>query len=384
MNAPTSSHLLALDQGTTSTKAFLLHDDGRFETVGARKHEQIHPGDGLVEHDAEALIGNIEALICEALAGPGGIAGIALANQGETVVAWDRQTGKPLHNAIVWQDQRTQGWLDALPDATKHSVTAESGLPIDAYFSASKLAWLLDNAPHARALAARGQLGLATSDAFFIARLTGVYATDITTASRTSLMTLDTGAWSAALCEIFGVPRSLLPSIVPTTGAIGTVDRGGRSIPLVASAVDQQAALFGHGCRAPGDLKITFGTGAFALAVAGPARVDGSRFGILPTLAWKIGAAAPDFAIDGGVYNAASAVNWAKGLGLFADFAEISAFDAPPAITRGLAFVPALSGLACPHWDRSAAGLWLGLGLETTRADLKLHIPLPSTGDQLL
>ncbi|MFO1171197.1 MAG: FGGY family carbohydrate kinase [Hyphomicrobiaceae bacterium] len=362
--------ILAIDQGTTSTKAFLLHDDGRFETVGARKHEQIHPGDGLVEHDAEALIGNIEALICEALAGPGGIAGIALANQGETVVAWDRQTGKPLHNAIVWQDQRTQGWLDALPDATKHSVTAESGLPIDAYFSASKLAWLLDNAPHARALAARGQLGLATSDAFFIARLTGVYATDITTASRTSLMTLDTGAWSAALCEIFGVPRSLLPSIVPTTGAIGTVDRGGRSIPLVASAVDQQAALFGHGCRAPGDLKITFGTGSFALALTGD-RSRRDAAGLVPTVAWQLGGAAPVFALDGGDYTAAAAVDWAGSVGLAGSLADFEIGEGPTALERGLVFVPALAGLAAPHWDRQAAGAFMGLRLGTTAADMR-------------
>lgn len=362
--------ILAIDQGTTSTKAFLLHEDGRFVTVGSRKHEQIHPGDGLIEHDAAELIANVEALIGEALAGAGDIAGIALANQGETVVAWDRQTGRPLHNAIVWQDQRTQGLLDALPDATKEIITAESGLPIDAYFSASKLAWLLAHAPEARELANAGRLGLATSDAFFIERLTGVYASDITTASRTSLMTLETGTWSATLCEIVGVPQNLLPSIVPTTGVIGAVQRNGRTLPLVASAVDQQAALFGHGCRTPGDLKITFGTGSFALALTGDQpRRDAA--GLVPTVAWQLGNTAPVFALDGGDYTAAAAVDWARSVGLAGSLADFDLEDGPSALERGLVFVPSLAGLAAPHWDRQAGGAFMGLRLGTTSADMR-------------
>lgn len=362
--------ILAIDQGTTSTKAFLLHEDGRFETIGARKHEQIHPGDGLVEHEAEALIGNIEALIDEALTKSSHVEGIALANQGETVVAWDRQTGKPLHNAIVWQDQRTQAWLDALPDDKRRAITAESGLPIDAYFSASKLAWLLAQAPDAKTLAAEGRLGLATSDAFFIERLTGVYATDITTASRTSLMTLETGAWSPALCELFGVSQSLLPRIVPTTGVIGEIKRKGHTIPLLASAVDQQAALFGHGCREPGDLKITFGTGTFALAITG-GRPRRDADGLVPTVAWKLDGDAPVYALDGGDYAAAAAVDWAMSIGLAGSLADFELEDGPSGLERGLVFVPALAGLAAPHWDRNAAGAFMGLKLGTTAADMR-------------
>lgn len=362
--------ILAIDQGTTSTKAFLLHADGRFETVGTRKHEQFHPGDGLVEHDAEELIGNTWSLIDEALEAADAISGIALANQGETVVAWNRQTGRPLYNAIVWQDPRTQPWLDALPKESRAIVTAESGLPIDAYFSASKLAWLLDHAPQARALDVRRELGLATSDAFFIDRLTGVYATDITTASRTSLMELGTGAWSPTLCEIFGVPQRLLPRIVPTTGILGTVTRDGRSIPLVASVVDQQAALFGHGCRAPGDLKITFGTGSFALALTGD-RPRRDTAGLVPTVAWKIGSAAPVYALDGGDYAAAAAVDWAVSVGLAGTLSDFDLEHGPSAIERGLVFVPALAGLAAPHWERQAAGAFLGLRLGTTAADMR-------------
>jgi glycerol kinase len=240
---------------------------------------------------------------------------------------------------------------------------SRAGLPLDAYFAASKLRWLLDHAPDARRLARQGLLRLGTSDAFFLDRLCGVYATDITTASRTSLMNLATGTWDPELCRLFGVPIGLLPPIVPSVHPFGEIR--GRGLSLTAAIVDQQAALFGHGCHLPGDIKITFGTGAFALAVAGdkPPAGDG---GMLPTVAWRIGDRTA-YAMDGGVYNAASALNWVRGLGLFTDLREIDSFQGPTALERGLAFVPALSGLACPYWDRSAAGLWLGMGLETTR-----------------
>jgi glycerol kinase len=179
-------------------------------------------------------------------------------------------------------------------------------------------------------------------------------------------MNLETLRWDPVLAELFGVPIECLPEIRPTTGDFGAID----GIPVTASMVDQQAALFGHGCRKPGDAKITFGTGAFALAIAGPKPLKDPKTGLLPTVAWKLGAAPATYAIDGGVYNAASALNWVRALGLFADFAEIDAFEGPSALARGLAFVPALSGLGCPYWDRSAAGLWLGLGLETTKRDM--------------
>jgi glycerol kinase len=220
--------------------------------------------------------------------------------------------------------------------------------------------------PEAQELRRAGRLRLGTSDAFFLDRLTGRFVTDVTTASRTSLMNLETLQWDARLADLFGVPLECLPEICPTAGAFGEA----RGIPVTANLVDQQAALFGHGCRRKGDAKITFGTGAFALAIAGSNVPRDPKSGLEATVAWKIGDAPCSYALQGGVYNAASAVNWARSLGLFADFAEIEDFAEPPAIARGLVFVPALSGLACPYWDRGAAGLWLGMGLDTTRADM--------------
>jgi glycerol kinase len=355
--------VIAVDQGTTGTRSFGLDQEGRFASVASFEHAQVYPQPGWVEHDANELLSHVRGAIEAA----GHADAIGIDNQGETVVAWDAATGEPLSNAIVWQDARTSAVTAKLKAEGAEELTlARAGLPLDPYFSAAKLRWFIDHVPAAQTLLNRGRLRLATSDAFFLDRLTGTFATDVTTASRTSLMNLDTCEWDDELLRLFGIPRECLPEIRATAGSFG----GFSGMPVTASLVDQQAALFGHGCAAAGDAKITFGTGAFALAVAGPQRLDGSRFGILPTLAWKIGTEAPSFAIDGGVYNAASAVNWARGLGLFSSFDEISDFAAPSAITRGLAFVPALSGLACPHWDRTAGGLWIGMGLDTTRADL--------------
>lgn len=355
--------VIAIDQGTTGTKAFTLDDEGGFADVTGFVHRQIYPQPGWVEHDPEELLGHVAAAIDAA--GPADAIGID--NQGETVIAWDSRTGRPIHNAIVWQDDRTRDVTARLKaDGAGEQTLAIAGLPLDPYFSASKLRWFIDHVPDAAELLRERRLRLGTSESFLLARLTGEFVTDVTTASRTSLMSLDSLEWDENLCRMFGVPMECLPEIRPSAGSFG-VHAG---VPVTASLVDQQAALFGHGCASPGDVKITFGTGAFALAVAGPARINGSRFGILPTVAWRQLLEPAFFALEGGVYNAASAINWAKGLGLFQSYEEIGRFEKDPAILRGLAFVPALSGLACPHWDRSAAGLWIGLGLDTTRSDL--------------
>ncbi|MCU0868346.1 MAG: FGGY family carbohydrate kinase [Burkholderiales bacterium] len=356
-------YVVGIDQGTTATKAFRLFNDGEFEPICAFEHQQFHPQPGWVEHDADELLANVHQCLDYAHR----VEGLGLCNQGETVVAWNADTGEPVYRAIVWQDSRTQADVERLKADGAEALSLErAGLPLDPYFSASKLAWLLREVPQAKALAARGRLRLGTSDSFFIDRLTGTYATDITTASRTGLMNLATGQWDAELCRLFGVPIELLAPIVPNVHDFGVVERV--HAPLGASAVDQQAALFGHGCHARGRLKITFGTGAFALAVSGdaPVRTTG---GLLPTVAWRIGRDTT-YAVDGGVYNAASALNWVKSLGLFRSTPELSRFDGPSALERGLVFVPALSGLACPYWDRSAAGAWIGIGLDTTREDL--------------
>jgi len=365
------NRVVAIDQGTTGTKAMVLDTGGGLRLIECFRHRQIYPRAGWVEHDPGELLEHLQrALDAAQAAFPEPAAGLGLANQGETCMAWDGRDGTPLHNAIVWQDDRTQPITERLKREGAEALTlARAGLPLDPYFSASKLRWLVDHARGAKKLLRAGHLRLGTSDAWFLDRLTGTYATDATTASRTSLMNLRTLKWDPELCALFGVPPEALPEIRPTTGDFGTARTQRGALAVTASVVDQQAALFGHGCLAPGDTKVTFGTGAFALANVGAEPASVPEEGILSTLAWWLGAGAPAYAVDGGIYNAASAVEWLKGVGLAGDD-DLEGFEGPPAITRGLAFVPALSGLGCPYWDRSAAGLWLGFGLDTTRADL--------------
>lgn len=359
---------LAIDQGTTSTRAFVLDPSGAMRLLAALPHRQSYPAPGHVEHDPEELVANLRA--CLDAADDPRIAAVGLDNQGESCLAWDAETGEAVSPVIVWQDDRTAAQTGRMrAEGMEPEVRARAGLPLDPYFSASKLAWILRTVPRAQALHRRGRLRLGTTDAFFRDRLTGRFETDATTASRTSLMNLATCAWDAELCALFGVPVETLPAITPSTGDLGALRVGGQSVALTASLVDQQAALYGHGCRAAGDAKITFGTGAFALAVTGdrPA-LTGTQ--ALPTVAWHKSGEAPVFALDGGVYAASSAVNWAQGIRLFDDLADLDRFAGPTAAERGLVFVPALAGLACPHWNRAARGAWMGLSLDTTRADM--------------
>jgi len=360
--------ILAIDQGTTSTKAYRSDGPGHLAFVGSRTHRQIRPQAGWVEHDPAELLDHIKSLI--AAAGP--VATCGLANQGETVVAWDSQTKRPLANAIVWQDERSAPDIARLLACGAEAMTkARAGLPLDPYFSASKLRWLLDHADGAAELRQAGRLRLGTSDAFFIDALTGEFATDVSTASRTSLMNLRTLHWDAELCALFGVPMECLPEIRPT---VTDFDRLAGDARLVASAVDQQAALFGHGCQAAGDIKITFGTGAFALGLTGAAPVLDAG-GLLPTVAWQIGGDAPQYALDGGILTAGSALEWLRNVGLLDDFAALDAPGQPCAAMQNLFFVPAQAGLGCPYWDRTATGAWIGLGLDTPRAALAQAVP---------
>lgn len=358
--------IAAIDQGTTSTRV-LVARAGRAEVVHAVAHGQHYPAPGRVEHDPEELIANIEA--CLAAAGP--IDAIGIDNQGESCLAWDAETKRALSPVIVWQDDRTADVTEALKAGGHEATTlARAGLPLDPYFSASKLGWVLRELPAARAALAAGRLRLGTTDAFFLDRLAGRFQTDVTTASRTSLMNLETGDWDDELCALFGVPRAALPRIVPTVADHGAIEIAGRRVPVTASVVDQQASLYGHGCRSAGDAKVTFGTGAFVLAVTGPVLRRAPDQGLLPTIAWQQAGGAITYALDGGVYTAGSAMDWARRLNLFGDFAQIGRFEGPAAIERGLVFVPALAGLACPHWQREAAGCWLGLTLDTGPLDL--------------
>jgi glycerol kinase len=353
------TRVVAIDQGTTSTRALTLGTDG-LTPILSLPHDQQTPAPGHVEQDAEELLANI--LRCLQASGA---QVVGLSNQGESCLAWDARTGQPISPVISWQDDRTADVTTALErDGAAPMVMERAGLPLDPYFSASKLGWILRHIPAAAELARSGHLRLGTTDAFFRDRLTGRYETDIATASRTSLLNLATGEWDADLCRLFGVPIEALPRITPTSGNLGTLPGGAH---LAASIVDQQAALYGHGCRTPGQTKITFGTGAFAQCVTG--RLVRPQTGILPTIAWQEDGSSVTYALDGGVYAAASAVNWARELGLFTDYTQISAFDGV-AIDRGLAFVPALVGLGAPHWNRAARGAWLGLALADGPRDL--------------
>lgn len=359
---------LAIDQGTTSTKAYRLESDGRFQHVGAIRHRQIRPQPGWVEHDPNELLDAIRRLIAEA----GTVDAIGLANQGETVVAWDRDTKRPIYNAIVWQDERTAAAIDRYRrDGIERITLDRAGLPLDAYFSASKLRWLLDHAEGAGDLHRHGRLRLGTSDAFFIDCLAGVFATDVSTASRTSLANLARLQWDPELCAAFGVPIECLPEIRPSAADFGAAH--GR-IPIVVSLVDQQAALFGHACEHAGDVKITFGTGAFALGLTGAARPTPNDAGLLPTCAWQISGAPTQYALDGGIFTAGAAWDWAEQLGLPAAGPTEHDESTVRAIDRGIVFVPAQLGLACPYWDRSARGAWMGLDLSTSSSDLRQAI----------
>ncbi len=350
----------AIDQGTTSTRCLVIGPGGDWRLAASRRHRQEHPQPGWVEHDPEELLANIRAVL-EA-AGP--VDRIALANQGESCLAWDAATGAPLSPVIVWQDARTASHLAAMPESAVALSRRVSGLPLDSYFSASKLGWIVANLPAAAAAHAAGRLRLGTTDAFFLDRLTERFVTDRATASRTGLMDLRGGGWSEELCRLHGVPVDCLPEIVAVDAGFGAVD----GTPVAVSIVDQQAALCGHGCHRPGDTKITFGTGAFLLSVTGDA--PRAPAGLLPTVAWSRRDGGTVYAVEGGVYDAGAALEWARRIGLYDRVEELSGFDGLPAIRRGLACVPALSGLAAPHWDRTAAPLMIGMDHATDRRDL--------------
>ena len=246
------------------------------------RHRQLYPKPGWVEHDPAELVRNLQTSLDAAE----GVSAVGIDNQGESCLAWHADTREPITNVIVWQDNRTGSAVEQLKrDGAETEVMERCGLPLDSYFSASKLAWIVKHVPEARELLKQGKLRLGTTDAFFLDRLAGECSTDITTASRTSLMNLATGQWDGELCRLFGVPMEALPEIVPTTGNLGEVASRGRAVPVTASVVDQQASLYGHGCRRTGDAKITFGTGAFALLVTGDRALRSPDQGLLPTVA---------------------------------------------------------------------------------------------------
>ncbi|MBX3463873.1 MAG: glycerol kinase GlpK [Planctomycetes bacterium] len=361
---------LALDQGTTSSRAIAFDRDGAVLGTGQREFPQHFPAPGWVEHDPERILQSQTdaALAAVAAAGGGPVEAVGLANQRETVVVFDRRTGRPIHRAIVWQDRRTADRLEALRAAGHEDFVRErTGLPLDPYFSAAKIAWILDHVPGARAAAARGELGAGTIDTWLLFRLTGgaVFATDASNAARTSLYDLRRGAFDDELCRLFDVPRACLPEVRPSAGDFGVWQPHGW--PLRAVLGDQQAALFAHGCLSPGQAKCTYGTGAFVLQNAGstpPAPAPG----VLATVAWRLGGATT-FAHEGSVLVCGAAIQWLRDqLGIVRTSAEVEALARSVADSGDVVFVPAFAGLGTPHWDPRARGLLIGLSRGTSRA----------------
>ncbi len=372
--------LLAIDQGTTGSTALVLTLSG--ETIGRKTVEfpQHFPKPGWVSHDVEEIWSSVSAAVTGALSAAKidgqAIAAIGITNQRETTVVWDRATGKPIDMAIVWQCRRTADVCDALKQDPKTvtDVRAKTGLVIDAYFSATKIAWLLDHNDGARARADKGELAFGTIDSFLIHRLTAgaEHATDITNASRTLLMSLKTGAWDDELCALFKVPAKVLPRIVPSAGVVAKTKGVGflpDGIPIAGIAGDQQAALFGQACFAEGDAKCTYGTGAFALMNIGSEPIL-SEHGLVTTVAWGIDGKTT-YALEGSAFIAGAAVQWLRdGLGIIKSAQEIEALAKRVESSDGVVFVPALAGLGAPHWDQDARGTITGLTRGTTAAHL--------------
>jgi glycerol kinase len=366
--------VLALDQGTTGTRAVIVRDDGSVAAAAAHEFTQHFPQPGWVEHDAREIFRTTVAAAREAMAQAGEVpAGIGIANQRETVVIWDRATLEPVGPAIVWQDRRTAARCRALRDEGREPLIRErTGLVADPYFSATKLEWMLRD-PVVRWRAETGELAAGTMDTWLIARLTGgrVHVTDHTNASRPLLYALDRHDWDPELLELFSVPRLLLPDIVPSSGIVGMTDGEhlGHALPIAGIAGDQQAALFGQGCVRLGMAKNTYGTGAFLLVHTGPDRPE-QREGLLTTIACGP-RGEPAFALEGSVFVAGAAIQWLRdGLGLLASAAESEAMARSVPDTGGVHFVPAFVGLGTPHWEPDARGTITGLTRGTARAHL--------------
>lgn len=363
--------ILVLDAGTTSTRAIVFGADGGVRAVAQRPLAQFYPAPGEVEHDAAEIRDATFACAREALAAAGGAAALGIANQRETVVAWDKASGRPLHRAIVWQDRRTAPACEALRRAGQEPVIqAQTGLLLDPYFSATKMRWLIDNVDAVGAAARAGTLALGTVDAWLAWNLTGgAFITDASNASRTSLLALTGAQWDAGLCDLFGVPRGALAEVTDCHGAWGRSDPAivGAAIPLTGMAGDQQAATIGQGCLAPGDAKATYGTGAFVLANKGAA-VPRSGHRLLGTVLLQE-AGRRTYALEGSVFTAGSLIAWLRdGLGLLAASDECEAVARSVPDNGGVVLVPALTGLGAPHWRPDARAAITGLSAGTGRA----------------
>ena len=369
-------HVLVIDQGTTSTRSMIFGPKLEVVATAQREFEQLYPQSGWVEHDPEALWSTALLTARDALAMAGldasQVAALGIANQRETTLVWDRATGQPVYNAIVWQDRRTAGACDAL-EAAGHGemVAGLTGLRLDPYFSATKIGWILDHVPGARARAEAGQLAFGTVDSFLLWRLTdgAVHATDATNASRTLLCDIATGAWHDDLLALFRIPRAMLPEIRDSAGAFGMTHLLGGVIPVRGIAGDQQAALIGQGCLSPGMVKATYGTGAFVLLHVGREPVRSSHR-MLATIAWQR-RGVREYALEGSIFSAGTGVRWLRdGLGLVDHAAETGELASQSDPAQDVYLVPAFTGLGAPHWDSHARATVSGISRGTTRREL--------------
>jgi glycerol kinase len=370
-------YLLALDQGTTSSRSILFDVQGKVVAVAQREFTQHYPQPGWVEHDAEEIwatqLRTAQEVLKKAKITARDIAAIGITNQRETTVAWDRRTGRPVSRAIVWQDRRTAKFCDKLKAKGEAArIGAKTGLVVDAYFSATKMHWILQNVPEARVLDEAGRLAFGTIDSWLLWKLTEgrVHATDVSNASRTMLYNIGTGKWDADLLKLFGVSASALPEVRPSSGVFGETTLLGGSIPIAGIAGDQQSALFGQVCTQPGMVKNTYGTGCFMLMHTGTKRIVSTN-NLLTTVAWQLEGAPMEYAVEGSVFIAGAVVQWLRdGLGIIKKSSEVEALAASVPDTGGVYVVPAFAGLGAPHWDQHARGLICGMTRGTTRAHI--------------
>jgi glycerol kinase len=373
------SYILALDQGTTSSRALLFDESGQPLGIAQQEFEQLYPKPGWVEHRPEDIwnsqLDSARRLIAESGVPVDQISAIGITNQRETTLLWNRETGLPIHNAIVWQCRRTADRCDQLRRAGLAPFFNErTGLVLDAYFSGTKLAWMLDSIAGARELAEEGRLAFGTVDSWLVWKLTGgrIHATDPSNASRTLLFNIHSGDWDDELLESLGIPREIMPHVVPSSSFIGETDAAifGRAIPITGIAGDQQAALFGQACTRPGTSKNTYGTGCFLLLNTGqtPAK---STNNLITTVGWKLDKQAPEYALEGSVFIAGAAIQWLRdGLGIIASASDAEAMATSVTDNGGVYFVPAFVGLGAPHWDQYARGALFGLTRGATREHL--------------
>ncbi|MFN2226204.1 MAG: glycerol kinase GlpK, partial [Anaerolineae bacterium] len=375
-----TEYVLALDQGTTSSRAILFNHQGEIVSTAQQEFPQIYPQPGWVEHDPEAIwdsqLTTARQAIEKAGVSAAQLAAIGITNQRETTVVWDRETGAPLHNAIVWQCRRTAPMCDELRrQGWAEPIRHKTGLVVDAYFSGTKLAWLLREVPGLRQKAEKGQALFGTIDSFLLWRLSGgrLHLTDVSNASRTMLFNVHELDWDDEILAELGIPRAMLPQVRPSSAVYGRtgVDVLGAEVPLAGAAGDQQAALFGQTCYRPGEAKNTYGTGCFLLLNTGGQAVDSER-GLLTTIAWQLGADGPvTYALEGSVFVAGAAIQWLRdGLGIIAHAAESEDLAAQVPDTGGVYFVPAFVGLGAPYWDAYARGTIVGMTRGTDRRHL--------------